>query len=248
MTIYNGGTAVMLAAKLSPERKKQIDDIAWMSTTKWTGRKVSTDLHMTLRRQLCGEHDIPLLVLHDFDKAGFSIAHTLSRSSDRYRFRHKIRAVDLGLRLTDVNKWKLDSETFYSKSSTRSIRANLIKNGATNEEAEFIANGKRVELNAFTSADLVAFIEAKLVAHGVKKIVPNVDTLQAAYQRAMKNEYIKQQFDELREEADQYVSAARKPTALKRKVAKLLADDPTIPWDMAVDRIACDALDAEGDA
>lgn len=44
---------------------------------------------------------IPLLVLHDFNKSGFSIIGTLRRSNRRYTFANEIEVVDLGLRLPD---------------------------------------------------------------------------------------------------------------------------------------------------
>lgn len=186
---------------------------------------------------LCGKHDIPLLILRDFDKAGFSISRTLWKSSKRYTFEHEIRAVDIGLRLDDVEQWGLESEAFVSKASRHSMRLNLIKNGATEVEAEFIADGRRrVELNAFTSSDLVTFIEKKLVEHGVKKIIPDKATLEAAYRRVVKNEFIRERFDTLKCEADEHADAADVP-ALKRNVAKLLKDDPTLPWDVAIQMI-----------
>ena len=215
-------------------------DIGLMST-----KGLSNIASRQLVDHLCGKHDIPLLVLHDFDKAGFSIVSTLSRSSDRYEFQHKIRAVDLGLRLADVTQWGLDSEKFFSMSAVRAMRANLIKNGATDEEASFISGGRRVELNAFTSADLVKFIEGKLVEHGVKKIIPDVETQEAAYRRALKNEFIKQRFDALKADADEYADSADVPD-LKCKITKQLKDDPTLPWDAAVHQIACDEFDTEG--
>ena len=211
-------------------------DIGIMST-----KGLSNIASRRLVDHLCGEHDIPLLVLHDFDKAGFSIAGTLSRDSDRYQFRHKIRAIDLGLRLADVKQWGLESEKFFAKASARSIRANLLKNGATDEEADFIAGRRRVELNAFTSADLVTFIEKKLVEHGVKKIIPDKATLEAAYRRVVKNEFIRERFDTLKCEADEHADAAKVPS-LQRKVAKLLKDDPSLPWDAASHSIACAVL------
>lgn len=207
-------------------------DVAVMST-----KGLSNIASRQLVDHLCGNHDIRLLVLHDFDKAGFSIVGTLSRSSSRYRFQHKIRAVDLGLRLSDVKQWGLDSEKFVTKASRSSMRANLIKNGATEEEATFICGGRRVELNALTSANLVRFIEGKLVEHGVKKIIPDTDTLGAAYRRALRNEFIQRRFHELKAKADEYADAADVP-ALKRKVANVLKDDPTLPWDAAIHTIA----------
>ena len=61
----------------------------------------------------CAGYGIPLLVLHDFDKAGFSIAGTLAgvdhydknynERATRYDYRHDFDVIDLGLRLPDVH-------------------------------------------------------------------------------------------------------------------------------------------------
>jgi hypothetical protein len=40
------------------------------------------------------EHRIPLLVLHDFDKAGFSIIGTLKRDTRRYSFDNKVKVIE----------------------------------------------------------------------------------------------------------------------------------------------------------
>ena len=84
-------------------------DIAIMSTK---GMPVVACRH--LADELCGKHGIPLLVLHDFDKAGFSILGTLSGIStrdydefNRYEFEHEIEVIDLGLRLSDVRAVQL---------------------------------------------------------------------------------------------------------------------------------------------
>jgi hypothetical protein len=64
-----------------------------------------------LVEELCGRQGLPLFILHDFDKAGFSIRQTLFTSNRRYTFRHKIKTViDLGLRLEDVTDLNLPSE------------------------------------------------------------------------------------------------------------------------------------------
>ena len=61
---------------------------------------------VTAARQLidtiCGDHDIPLFVLHDFDVAGFLILGTLQRDTRRYQFSNTIEVIDLGLRLADI--------------------------------------------------------------------------------------------------------------------------------------------------
>ena len=51
-----------------------------------------------------------ILVLHDFDRSGFSICGTLGTNSRRYRFKHKPPIRDIGLRLTDVVEMGLQSE------------------------------------------------------------------------------------------------------------------------------------------
>ena len=106
-------------------------------------------------------HDIPLLLLHDFDKSGFSIAGTLKRSTRRYTFARQFKVHDLGLRLEDVEG--LETEEVTHNASDNKVAANLRKNGATLEEIDFLMS-QRVELNAFASDELVTFIERKLDA------------------------------------------------------------------------------------
>ena len=58
------------------------------------------------------------------------------------------------------------------------VGPNLRRNGATEEEIEFLIH-HRVELNAFTSDELIEWIEEKLAEHGVKKVVPEEETVTA---------------------------------------------------------------------
>src|SRR5215212_679218 len=116
-----------------------------------------------LVQSLCAEHDIPLLVLHDFDVSGFSIFGTLSKSTRRFKFSKPFKVVDLGLRLNDTDG--LESEEVHIPSPQKT-RETLRKHGATDEEVKFLLH-RRVELNAFTSRDLIAWIERKLDQHGV---------------------------------------------------------------------------------
>ena len=61
---------------------------------------------VTAARQLidtiCGDHELPLFVLHDFDVAGFLILGTLQRDTRRYQFSKALEVIDLGLRLGDI--------------------------------------------------------------------------------------------------------------------------------------------------
>src|SRR5262249_49445180 len=153
-------------------------DIAIMSTK---GLSVTAARYLVDR--MCGEYGIPVLVLHDFDKSGFSILGTLSNSNRRYSFMHNINVIDLGLRLADVEAFGLEDryEDAFDKGSRESRRRNLLANGATREEAEILLD-QRIELNALASDELVDFIEQKLGQVGIKKIVPGKDRLAEAYQ------------------------------------------------------------------
>jgi hypothetical protein len=79
------------------------------------------------------------LLLHDFDKAGFSIAGTLKHDPRRYEFQNSIDVVDLGLGLADVESMGLESEyQHHPKARKSALIANLQENGASEEEIAFM--------------------------------------------------------------------------------------------------------------
>ncbi len=196
--------------------------------------------------EICGGRDIPLFVLHDFDKAGFSILGTLQRDTERYYFRHRCRVIDLGLRLEDVEKLGLDAEASYDRGSEWSIKKNLRRNGATQEEIEFLLN-ERVELNALPSDTLVEWIESKLKEHGVEKIVPDADFLIKAYRHTKAAQFAEENCENLIEEARQHGEEAEVPDDLADRVNKLLQENPELPWDKAIQEIANPNADEEDD-
>ena len=72
---------------------------------------------------------IPLLLLHDFDKSGFSIAGTLQRDTRRYEFQNGITTIDLGLNTKDVTAMGLESEyQHHPKGDKAALIANLREN------------------------------------------------------------------------------------------------------------------------
>jgi hypothetical protein len=212
-------------------------DIAIMST-----KGMSVIAARALVDSLCGQYGIPLLVLHDFDKAGFSILSTLKRNTRRYTFKNDIQVIDMGLRLVDVEEWELQSEdVVYSKADPTS---NLLKNGATKREVAFLCDGRngtgpgyrgrRVELNAFSSADLVEWIENKLQEHGIEKVIPDASTLEVAYRRATEIAIINQRMKAIAEEVHQQAMQAAVPEDLAEKVVAMLEDNPAMAWDSAI--------------
>jgi hypothetical protein len=117
---------------------------------------VSVTAARQLVDEICGENDIPLFVLHDFDIAGFMIFGTLQRDTRRYMFSNSIQVIDLGLRLGDIDGLEQEPAAA-TKVSDESLRDQLSQNGATSEEIEFLLEN-RVELNAMASDQLVEFI------------------------------------------------------------------------------------------
>jgi len=215
-------------------------DIAIMST-----KGMSVVASRKLIDALCTtDYGIPLYVLHDFDKAGFSIAGTLKRDTRRYEFENSVDVTDIGLRLPDIEKYELQSEDVsYGKSDPT---WNLRKNGATDEEIAFLRdgesgwggyNGRRVELNALSSDDLVEWIEGKLKEHGVKKVVPDHEHLETAYRRALEIKELERELEVVRESVRERVQGAKVPEGLKRKVQTMLKKEPDLSWDRAVAEI-----------
>ena len=223
-------------------------DIAIMST-----KGVSTTAGRLLVDRLCAEHDVPLLVVRDFDKSGFIIAGTLQRSTRRYEFTaaHADRVVDLGLRLEDVQQLNLPAEeVLHGKSDPTD---NLVENGATPAEVKFLCRGhehnrggfwgERVELNALTSDALVKWIEGKLDGLGIGKVVPDAQTLERAFRRAAKAHYINRHIAEVEAAAKEHAEQLEVPADLGARVEEQLQHDPQKPWDAAVGTLAGEAED-----
>jgi hypothetical protein len=174
------------------------------------------------------------LVLHDFDKSGFSIVGTLRRSTRRYRFSdgHAANVIDLGLRVEDVGN--LETEDVYIDSPQKA-RANLQENGATPEEIEFLLE-QRVELNAFASDELVEWIEGKLQQHGIVKVMPDATTLAGAYARMRRQALAQDQINQVM--AKLHAAAAAVPDKLAARITGRLEKNPALRWDAVLRAIA----------
>ena len=210
-------------------------DLAIMST-----KGMSNTAARRLVDELCGDKEVPLLVLHDFDKAGFSILGTLQRNTRRYTFAKRHRVIDLGLRLADVDELGLEPERAFDRGDDFAKRINLIKNGASGDEVDFLLF-QRVELNALTSDQLVRWIESKLSTNNVQKVIPNQQELEAAYRRAGQEHCVNEGVAALIEQAEQAAQTIETPADLEGRVKALIAERPAMAWDDAVSEIANEA-------
>jgi hypothetical protein len=205
-------------------------DIAIMST-----KGMSNTSARRLIDEMCGGgRAISIFVLHDFDKSGLSILATLRDDTRRYTFLNKVKVIDLGLRLEDVRTLGLQAERAFDRGTESSRRWNLRRNGATAEETEFLLT-QRVELNAMTSDQLVAFIEQKLAQHGVSKVVPSDELLAETYHLAVRSREAQEVIT--RELKKLNGMHAPPPSDLATRVRQYLETNPAARWDEAVKEI-----------
>jgi DNA topoisomerase VI subunit B len=213
-------------------------DMAIMSS-----KGMGTTAVRTLFEKLSGQ--VMILVLHDFDKSGFSIVGTLRRDTRRYAFTTVPRVIDLGLRLEDVLKWNLAAEDVINDSDPTD---NLMENGATPEEVAFLRGtpmfdggrrqkyrGQRVELNAFTSDQFIAWLEGKLQEHGVEKVIPDDTTLNQAYRRGAAIQRCQAILDKALAEVETHASGMEVPQDLHDQVRQRLVAAPSLAWDEAIE-------------
>jgi hypothetical protein len=218
-------------------------DLAIMST-----KGMSVTAARTLVERL-SEAGVTVLVLRDFDKSGFSIAHTLRDDTRRFQFRSRPRVIDLGLRLENVTgPMQLLSEPVEYRigrkknSPLTDPRVRLRECGATEEECEFLVRertsygwlGERVELNAMSSAQFIQFLESKLADVCIRKVMPDGPPLANAYRRALEIGLLNRRITELAESIHAQAQSFKVPPDLRARVARLLAEEPTLSWDLAL--------------
>ena len=213
-------------------------DIAIMST-----KGMSITASRELVDIVCSDHNIPLLVLHDFDKSGFSIVGTLRENTRRYEFANSITVIDIGLRLEDIEG--LETEDVYLPSQSKA-RDNLRRNRATEAEIDFLLH-RRVELNALASDQLIAFIERKLDQNNVRKVVPDDDILAAGYRRMRRQAMVQERIAEALVELGDEDEALYVPADLKTRIEARQRADRALRWDAVLSEIAeCDHEKAGG--
>jgi hypothetical protein len=146
--------------------------------------------------------------------------------------------------MEDIKRYRLQSEPQDHKSDPV---PNLRANGATQEEIEFlrgeryhyISNGKRkegfhgqrVELNSFTNANLLEWLEGKLRAHKVQKVIPDDATLEADFRRKVAMREFRRGMEELKSAAEEKAREANVPENLRKQIERRIKAQPALAWD-----------------
>jgi hypothetical protein len=184
---------------------------------------------------ICGNNDLPLFVMHDFDVAGFSIFGVLQRDTRRYQFVNSFEVVDLGLRLPDIGGLVREPAAA-SKVGPDILRAQLAENDAKEAEIDILLH-ERVELNAMTSHALVAMIERKLNDYGLQKVIPDDELLADAYRAFHRSQELRRRFEKLQLEFEDEASEIEVPKDLKGQVRSILTEHPDLRWDDAIQTV-----------
>jgi hypothetical protein len=189
---------------------------------------------VTAARQLidniCGDHDLPLFVLHDFDVAGFLILGTLQRDTRRYQFSSDVEVIDLGLRLADIAGLEREPAAA-TRVNAGILRGQLAENGAADSEIDILLH-ERVELNAMTSDALIEMIERKLQEYGLEKVLPEDDLLAETYRAFHHSQELRKKFEKTKDEFK--AAEIEIPTNLKEQVRAVLDEHDDLRWDDAV--------------
>lgn len=195
---------------------------------------------------------VDFLSLLSLSRRAGAPAETLATSNKRYRFENELDFVDMGVRLADAEALGLESEPFKldGKADLAKLGQRLRSYGATRQEiAHLVDRRHRIEIDAMTPAQLIDFIERKLSDHGVRKVVPDQQSLAAVYRDAVFKGRLERELAPLRSEmlgrleafaADQRINADLDiaAPALAADVTAYLSQHSEKTWIDAVAAIA----------
>jgi DNA topoisomerase VI subunit A len=187
---------------------------------------------------------VKVFVLHDFDLAGFKILRTLRRGT---RLSVGSGVIDIGFRMADI--LDLDSEPVVYNQKKNPRYYLQYDCGATEEEANFLVtgrsyyrySGRRVEINAMTSEQLINWLDKKFAEHGVKKYMPDdMDTIVAAYQRAKFLQRVEEEIKQIAEEIE--TEEVDNPKRLYQEIVEEMQNSDgsdarswdQVVWDLAI--------------
>jgi hypothetical protein len=192
------------------------------------------------------EHDEPVTVfcVHDADAYGTMIYQTFQEET-KARGARLIRIVNIGLEPWEALELELEVETVEAGDKRKAVAAYVQQrlDGARWEEW---LQTHRVELNAMTTPEFIEWLDDKMEAHGVGKMIPP-DAVVAAELEARLEAKIRAAVTEkiLREaRAENQITAAlnaiTRPdaVALKAGIQQLFKDTPEAEWRDHIDTVA----------
>ena len=203
-------------------------DVAVMSTK---GMSVIAARVLVDRLSAAG---VKILVAHDLDISGIRIFGTLGSDSNRYQFSHRPDIRRLGLTLDQARAMELQWEQQDMRGDPDRVLEGLRAHGASEDELVFLANGRRVELNAMPTDQFIAWIENGLRAQDVSKVIPSASIVEQRARELIALQHIQNDAAEIEQAARRHAATVELPVDLVERMQQQFQRDQLLPWEDAL--------------
>jgi hypothetical protein len=200
------------------------------------------------------EHDEPVTVfcVHDADAFGTMIYQTFQEETQA-RGARKIKIVNLGLEPWEAVAADLEVETVEQGDQRKAV-ADYVRAHADGAYWEKWLQTHRVELNAMTTPQFIAWLDRKMAAHGIGKLVPPDDVIAEELETRLADKVREHVIDRILREANaedqiaEALAAIERPSAeeLEAGIRQLFDRTPAAPWRDHIEAIT-DALSYSND-
>jgi hypothetical protein len=200
------------------------------------------------------EHDEPVTVfcVHDADGPGTMIYQTLLEAT-KARGARKIEIENLGLEPWEAIADDLEVEEVERGKTRKAVADYVVAREDTapdDEEWEEWLQTHRVELNAMTTPEFIEWLDAKMAAYKVGKLIPPADALAAELEQKLIVKVRAQLTEQILREGGFEVRVAAAMNAIKRPTAAALAKgikvlfkrDPAHEWRDHIETVATDRV------
>lgn len=182
------------------------------------------------------EHDEPVTIfcVHDADAFGTTIYQTL-QGATRARAARKVTIVNLGLEPWEAIEMGLEVEGVEKKGRRKAVAQYVLDRDDGKEWVKWLQT-KRVELNAMTTPQFIAWLDRKMEEHADGKIVPPEDVISEHLRAAAETRIRARLAERLLKEADfegrvdTAINVVEFPTKLQAPVGQWLEQHPHGLW------------------
>ena len=191
-------------------------------------------------------HDelVTVFCVHDADAYGTMIFQTLQEAT-KARAARKIKIINLGLEPWEALDMGLEAEIAEEGKCRRPVADYVRERDDEEDWAEWLQT-KRVELNAMTTPQFIAWLDRKMAEHGTGKLIPPPDVLEAELDRRIEAKLRAAITERILREAGldnqvaEALNAIRRPNGgtLTKAIKNLFKRTPGCQWRDHVEAIA----------
>jgi hypothetical protein len=187
------------------------------------------------------DEDCTIYCVHDADAYGTMIYQTL-QSATKARGARKVKIVNLGLEPWEADEMGLEIEDVEGGEKRKPVAEYVLDREDGDHWEEWLQT-HRVELNAMTTPEFIAWLDRKMAKHGDGKLVPPPEVLTAELDKRIKDKVEDDIRERILREAgfeDQVAKAVatiKTPSgaALAKGVRRLFKQEPEREWRDAIE-------------